>query len=318
MPVGVGAISSRRIIGGLAVAGATWWSGRHLTSPAVRSWRPSRIPAGRYGPLHARVGGDGDVAVVLLHGLAASGRMWSATFDRLAWHHRLVVPDLLGFGGSLDEHLSSVHLDQHADALDGALAAAGCRDRRLVVMGHSFGALVGATWAARHGERVDHYVGLCPPLAADGHHDELAAAVGPMARWFGLDTATARRACALSCRHRAIAGLFGALAEPTLPVPVARNVSLHTWPAYRDAVRALTSADWEPTLTAVGARGARITLARATRDRLSSAEPTATLAASVGATVVTHPIADHRVPLIDPTWCYQLIDGTRPRPEPAG
>ena len=66
-----------------------------------------------------------------------------------------------------------------------------------------------------------------------------------MTRLFVLDTSWAERACAISCRHRAVTGWLTAAAEPGLPVPVARAVSQHTWPAYRDAMRDLViGTDW--------------------------------------------------------------------------
>ena len=43
--------------------------------------------------------GDGPV-VVLLHGIAGSGRTWDAVVPRLARHARVVAPDLLGHGES--------------------------------------------------------------------------------------------------------------------------------------------------------------------------------------------------------------------------
>jgi pimeloyl-ACP methyl ester carboxylesterase len=42
-----------------------------------------------------RTAGDGETAIVLLHGLPASGDTFGAAFDALARHGQLVVPDLL-------------------------------------------------------------------------------------------------------------------------------------------------------------------------------------------------------------------------------
>jgi len=38
--------------------------------------------------------------VLLLHGIPGSGSVWDGVATRLAEHHRVVVPDLLGFGES--------------------------------------------------------------------------------------------------------------------------------------------------------------------------------------------------------------------------
>ena len=61
-------------------------------------WRPPR-PRTMFSPLAARVIGAG-TPIVLLHGLGASGDYWGSVYDRLGDGHRLVVPDLLGFGAS--------------------------------------------------------------------------------------------------------------------------------------------------------------------------------------------------------------------------
>ena len=46
------------------------------------------------------------------------GDIFGAGFDRLAERHRVVVPDLLGFGRSLDEARTAFSVEAHLDALD--------------------------------------------------------------------------------------------------------------------------------------------------------------------------------------------------------
>ncbi len=83
-------------------AGATAWLLRHVAAPAVRAWRPDGGTYRRLGPLSVRVAGDGPRAFVLLHGPAGCGDAFGAGYDELAAHGRLVVPDLLGFGRSMN------------------------------------------------------------------------------------------------------------------------------------------------------------------------------------------------------------------------
>ena len=63
-------------------------------------WTPPRGRVVNTTALSVRVLGDTGPPIVLLHGLVASGVFWGGAYDRLADHHRLVVPDLLGFGRS--------------------------------------------------------------------------------------------------------------------------------------------------------------------------------------------------------------------------
>jgi hypothetical protein len=110
-----------------AAAAAGAWLARHRASPAVQAWRPGGGRRLRAGPLAVRVIGDDGPATVLLHGLTGSGDWWGADFDRLADGGRLVIPDLLGFGASMDLERTDFSLDARRRARrDGGRA----RDRR--------------------------------------------------------------------------------------------------------------------------------------------------------------------------------------------
>jgi pimeloyl-ACP methyl ester carboxylesterase len=96
--------------------------------------------------------GDGPV-VVLLHGIPGSSGIWSAVADDLAIDHRVVVPDLLGFGASArPAALEELHAEAQADALDRCLDELGIDTA--VVIGHDFGGPTAVTLSLRHPERV--------------------------------------------------------------------------------------------------------------------------------------------------------------------
>ncbi len=91
-------MSGRAVLLGAPVAGGVAWGLRHVTARAVRSLRPGAGQHRRAGPLTVRTAGTGDAAVVLLHGLPASGDSFVAGFDVLADDARLVVLDLRAQG----------------------------------------------------------------------------------------------------------------------------------------------------------------------------------------------------------------------------
>ncbi len=91
----------------------------------MRTWRPGTGTPRRLGPLSVRVAGEGPRRFVLLHGLAGSGEAFGAAYDQLADHGQLAVPDLLGFGRSMDLDRHDFGLDAHLDALDAMLEALG-------------------------------------------------------------------------------------------------------------------------------------------------------------------------------------------------
>ncbi|NND75598.1 MAG: alpha/beta hydrolase [Ilumatobacter sp.] len=237
------------------------WGLRHVTSPAVRQWEPPTLPGRRVGRLYARAGGDGERAVVLLHGLVSTGDVFGAPYDELAATHRLVVPDLLGFGRSLDESATAFPIVDHLDALDHLATATGIFDRPVTIGAHSMGSSLALHWAARHPGVIDRVVCWGAPIQRSPERAEANLAGSAMARVFALDTRWAERVCAVNCRHRTAAGWFAAAWAPTLPTALTRAAPLHTWPAYRDAIRQLViDVEWGDALRALSDRAVRVEL----------------------------------------------------------
>lgn len=104
-----------------------------------------------WGRLCLRRGGQGPL-VLAIHGLGGSGRYWEGLAAQV-WHrHTLLAPDLGGFGAS-DKPPGVYDLEFHLANLDAVVAEAGAHEP-VVVVGHSFGAVLAAVWACRHRERV--------------------------------------------------------------------------------------------------------------------------------------------------------------------
>lgn len=88
-------------------------------------WQPGHVSV-HHGSLTARVLGSDGTPVVLLHGQAGSGRYWGSAYDALGTCHRVVVPDLLGFGDSPRPD-GPYDADRRADAVLGCLESSGSR-----------------------------------------------------------------------------------------------------------------------------------------------------------------------------------------------
>jgi pimeloyl-ACP methyl ester carboxylesterase len=112
------------------------------------------------------VGSEGP-AIVLIHGIGTSGEFWDAGYDALAAGHRLVVPDLPGFGRR-PWPASPCRVDDHAAALACTLAQTGVDGEPMVLVAHSLGALVALVLARRRPELVAGVVLFAPPLDRDG------------------------------------------------------------------------------------------------------------------------------------------------------
>lgn len=91
--------------------------------------------------------------VVLVHGLAASGRWWEGTAAALASEFRVHVLDLIGFGGSWRQEF---RLSDAASLIVRWMEAIGLE--RASFVGHSLGGHVVADLASRHPSRVDRLV----------------------------------------------------------------------------------------------------------------------------------------------------------------
>lgn len=109
--------------------------------------------------------------VVFLHGLGGTSRYWSAASAPLPrFGHRARLVDLLGFGASPKPWFSYT-VDRHLSALHASLRDLG----DMVIVGHSMGAALAMSYAARYPPRVK---GLC--LISIPHYSGVENA----ARWF--------------------------------------------------------------------------------------------------------------------------------------
>lgn len=98
--------------------------------------------------------------VVLVHGLGGSARWWRSTRAELGRDHRVIVPELPGFGYGRGGRRFA--LRDAAPVLGGLLEHLG--HERADLVGHSFGALVCMAVAAAEPQRVRRLVLVAPPV----------------------------------------------------------------------------------------------------------------------------------------------------------
>jgi pimeloyl-ACP methyl ester carboxylesterase len=107
--------------------------------------------------------GQGD-PILLLHGFPTSSHVWSNLISLLPAGHRVVVPDLLGFGRSEASDRADLSIRGHARRIVELLDE--LQVRRCAIVGHHLGACIATTVAAQTGSRVSH-LGLLHPLGGD-------------------------------------------------------------------------------------------------------------------------------------------------------
>jgi pimeloyl-ACP methyl ester carboxylesterase len=103
--------------------------------------------------------------VLLVHGFPLDHTMWAAQIEALAPRHRVLAPDLRGFGGSVVTD-GTVAMSRMADDLAGVLDALGVREP-IVYVGFSMGGYVGWPFLERHGARLRALVAVDTRASAD-------------------------------------------------------------------------------------------------------------------------------------------------------
>jgi pimeloyl-ACP methyl ester carboxylesterase len=94
--------------------------------------------------LHVTAGGAGETLMMLLHGLGANGVVWNPLIPFVSQQHRFIAPDFRGHGRSVAAGPYGVAM--HAADLAELIAEEA--PENVVLVGHSFGATIGALLAS--------------------------------------------------------------------------------------------------------------------------------------------------------------------------
>lgn len=105
--------------------------------------------------------GDGEVALVAIPGLPGSARDFRWFAPALAHGLRLLRVELPGFGRSTRTSNAPMTIPQRADVVRDVLDALGLD--KVVLVGHSAGAIVAAHLARHHPHRVTHLAAIASP-----------------------------------------------------------------------------------------------------------------------------------------------------------
>jgi len=115
------------------------------------------------GPLHAlRLGDPSLRTLVFLHGITGSRRYFERRVAPLARTHRLVIPDLLGFGLSPKPPVDYT-IPRFTRSVRSLMEDEKIAGRPHVIVGHSLGALIGIQYAIEHPGEVEALVLLSLP-----------------------------------------------------------------------------------------------------------------------------------------------------------
>ncbi len=183
-------------------------------------------------PLYFERRGGSGPPVVLLHGLAASGRYWAPVAERLdAARLRLYMVDLLGFGRSPRPEVA-YEPEDHLGALGLWRRAAGLELEPLILVGHSVGALLALEWAKRD-PSIEGVVLVSVPIYLDpAEARRRLAGLSLLNRLTLSRPPIARALCQLMCHTRPLWRMLAPLLVPDVPSEVARDAVLHSWRSF--------------------------------------------------------------------------------------
>jgi pimeloyl-ACP methyl ester carboxylesterase len=248
---------------------------------SVRRGRMERSHLG--DRLFTEVAGEYGPAIVFLPGLEGSTRYWDHRFDYLVTtDHRVIYADLLGFGRSPWPDGDYTLEDQIAALRRTLVARQATHDVTLV--GHSFGAVIAAHYAARYPDDIGSLVLIGTPVYDSPREAKTRIrSMSSLGGIFTLNTIVARETCQLMCAARP---LFRRIVPrvSSLPRKVAEDSVMHSWPAYRGAMNILLT---QPVAAPLQRLGPRTIFIQGTRDRVTPLERIHALATQIGARVVT-------------------------------
>lgn len=101
--------------------------------------------------------------ILFVHGFPLNHTMWQAQIAEFSKTHRVIAPDLRGFGGT-DGALYSVSMEQFADDLAGLLQALAVTEP-ITFCGLSMGGYIGWQFVQRHPNRIARLI-VCDSRAA--------------------------------------------------------------------------------------------------------------------------------------------------------
>jgi pimeloyl-ACP methyl ester carboxylesterase len=105
-------------------------------------------------PVTYHVAGEGPT-IVLIHGITSSSRTWREVMPKLAEHHRVIAPDLLGHGRSAKPR-GDYSLGAYASGVRDLLVYLGVD--RVTVVGHSLGGGIAMQFAYQFPDMLERLV----------------------------------------------------------------------------------------------------------------------------------------------------------------
>jgi pimeloyl-ACP methyl ester carboxylesterase len=225
-----GRVLARTVGGALLVLGTI----EIFARADIRRNRAERAPLGDALFVDERGAGD---PIVFIAGLQGSTRYWGDRYDLLATEHRLILVDLLGFGRSPWPAGVDYTLEDQLAWLRRTLVRRKAT-RNVTIVGHSMGAIVAATYAARYPDEVTRLVLAGTPVFRNPEEArQRIRSMSPLAALFSINPFFAREGCmTIQALRPVLLPLLPLLMKDRQP-EVAQDALLHHWPSFRGSMQ---------------------------------------------------------------------------------
>ena len=194
---------------------------------ALKLWDVLEMP-----PPERRVRRLGEVGprLLCLHGLFASSAFWIPLGEVLAADHRVVAPDLLGFGASPKPEDARYDVDDHVSWLQPVIEEPG---EPWVVVGHSMGTVLAVAAAQRFPELVGAVVLFSAPVySSPESRRAIFGRQNLLTRASTRSRVLGRVICEASCLLRPVMKRLGPVLRPDVRPELARDDFHHRWHSY--------------------------------------------------------------------------------------
>lgn len=173
--------------------------------------------------------GDEGETMVFLHGIAGSTRYWKSRVEPLSVRYRLLLVDLLGYGKSAKPS-TKYTVERHVNELYEVVR----NQKSIILVGHSFGAIIAATFYARFPRMVDRLILISLPYFGDKkgaikYFSESRSAD----RYVTTNLAFAALACITT---RWVLRWFLPYVLRDMPPEVVQDLTRHTWRSYTSSL----------------------------------------------------------------------------------
>ena len=185
------------------------------------------------GPLFVERRGEGETALLCLHGLFGSSAFWTPLAEQMGPGFRVVMPDLVGFGRSPQpeaDYTAAFHLDRLAPILEEA--------QHFTVLGHSMGCALALAAAARWPERVERVVLFNAPVySSEANRRAIFSRQNVLTRLSFRSPMLAHLVCELTvCIPRPLLTRIAPYLARDVPAEAASNYFRHTHTSYASSL----------------------------------------------------------------------------------